>query len=291
MNKLIILSCVALALLTGCVGGSSNPIKDHDIKRIGNSQLQVEFASWNSYAITKIFWKGVQIIDDKDSGRQCQTAIAYNGRGEEINPTQAGGAHYVYGYNPTSEGSVSLGATVVSPTVFASSTQMAYWKPYNGIKLSPDVVDNRVTVGFGGDPQVIQYLVTIKSAEADKYTAIQYEPLTCYMLDGAGFNSFYRLVGGGLVADTPASLENIHEKPTPPIVAKADGSIALGIWVKGIPQPAHPTRGYGNWNIGGSSKINSAFVETPVPPVKAFEGYIVVGTLKEVEVKMKQLME
>src|SRR5688572_5078240 len=144
-----------------------------------NGQTLTISASWShAGAITSLKLGPVEFIDNADHGRQIQSSIQLNGRGEYYNPNEAGTLDDVDSPWSTSE---LLGLAIPSGNRLQTTTDMAYWfvkdsqyladwqknltvppsnAPPNG-QMTQFGLQKDVTIGPPGFPaNVIDYLST-----------------------------------------------------------------------------------------------------------------------------------
>jgi len=250
----------------------------------------------------------VEYIDDYDHGRQLQTALSFGGAGEAYNPTEAGGSALdtqgrVYnGINPSQSFSEARGWAKDSEVQFRTSTRAGYWQAVNGQRLSNWNIDKQVNIVDGAYSQYLLYQVTAHStADEPAHASGTFEFLTGYMR--SQFTSFYTLdvkgtkqlapighCGGGSPTCSP-------EQSLPLIFANADGSEAMGIYTRGLPQATFPNAGYGRFRFDGVpvtvTKWNAAYRYYNIAPMQrySFVGYVPIGTLDQVKRQMQALYD
>ncbi len=241
-----------------------------------NGTVTITASSRFAGAVFSLKRGGVEYIDAHDHGRELQTAVQWDGRGEVENPTQAGSL--ADGTGQTSR-SVVL-AAVASGNKYHVKTQMAYWKPWQGHALSPDVVVQDYTVGWGGLPNVVHVDMALHSAAAHKASL---EAMTAY-LPGT-FRYFYVLKAG---AWQPVQRPSVLTPRYAPI-AISNGTEAMAVLGSGCPGdcPTYATMYYGG---NGPAKWSTwhAF-DAQAGGVYRYSADIVVGNLSEILDAIKAL--
>jgi hypothetical protein len=239
-------------------------------------EMSLGFADYNAGALTSLNYRGKEYVDDLDHGRQWQSAFSIGG--EIWNPTEAGGSYD--GHNPSPSSSVVKDWSI-NQNKITTDTQMAFWLPVNGTKLSNSFVRKNIRIEVG-------YLIweTIFKIQPNIIGHCVMEVLTGYM--PPEFNKFYRLVNKSAVSVPTAG---DIEKGTPGIIATADGNHAVCARTIGIPQ--------NNWDIGygltnylqyGCTKWNTVFrTNNPTGEYK-FITFVAIGTLHEVVETTNKLM-
>ena len=224
-------------------------------------------------AIGSLKWKGIEFIDHHDHGRELQTAVSYDSLGEGENPTEAGARSD--GGAPISS-SLLLGMKALGPTL-ATTSRMAFWKPFHGAKLSKTLLSKKVSIGWHEFPNVVQYDVSLRVAET--HTRVAFEALTAYL--PASFDQFYTYRAGHLtpLSSPPGELAMAHQLK-PIIVADRRHWVAMGIVSL---EPALYGNGvFTNYHV---TKWNVFFDEKPASPPATYshEILLAIGTLSDVE--------
>jgi hypothetical protein len=263
-----------------------------DVVAVSNfkgSDIVVRTCDHDAAAICSLTWNGVRFINDYDHGRQLQSASSFASSLQELqqrlygseafNPTEAGS--YLDGFNPSPSSSVKRWETSVSNVIF-TQTQMAFWRPVNGQKLSSHLLNK--TVGVGSPmPNVLNYQVTFSIPSNETHGFGQFEVLTGYM--PTIFTNFYKLENGIAVplSDGPG------EQNKPVILATASGSHAMGIYSTHAPQAEYPDAGYGRWRFNDVVKWNTVHRINNPRGNYTFQVYVAVGTLADVTASIKSL--
>jgi hypothetical protein len=225
-------------------------------------------------AIGSLKWKGIEFIDHHDHGRELQTAVTYDDLGEGENPTEAGA---VADRGAPISSSLLLGMKAAGATL-TTTARMAFWKPFHGARLSSALLSKKVTIGWHGLPNVIQYDVALKVAET--HSRVAFEALTAYM--PASFGQFYTYHARHLTPlPSPSGNLAMAHQPQPIIVLDQRHGVAMGIFSADSPKfyASGVFAGY------GVSKWSVFFEETPAPAASTYshEILLAVGTLPEVE--------
>ena len=236
---------------------------------------------WDAGAICSLNWRDREFIDDYDHGRQMQSAVKFDGVGEDFNPTEAGAEYTIDGLNPHASSSVLQGMWTTS-NALATATNMAFWRHVNGEIVSNHMLYKQVTIGMPGMAHVIEYLTTFVIPEGESHTEAQFEVVTGYMP-----SSFSRLwtfdVRHG--ATDPVEVENIQGiQDLPVIFSSADEGWAMGIY-----SPDY--QGYGAWKHTCCGVVQwDHWVQFENPSgAYSFRAYVIVGSLENVRVSMLQL--
>jgi hypothetical protein len=294
-----------------------------------NSELQVSihpdrFAG----AIESIQWKNKEFINIFDHGRQLQSAIQIDGYGECHNPTEAGSSHDGNGSKTTS---VMTYSKKYSDTQLLVQTQMAQWSfnrltgaCKKGLDtrvtnpLSQHYLNKKIELGYNNDPQIIKISLTFASLETLVSRNILFELLTGYL--NSEFDQFYFLKDSELLK--PEKFNDISGNGFPAgsfqtssqtsiIQADRSGDYAMGVY---FPQDQNKNcwgqfHGYVmyKFNLGGqgpkgnaTNKWSLAFNENVKSSCfkkeegylkRTFEVYLVVGDLKTVHQKLKNIVQ
>lgn len=109
------------------------------VPREGQRPLGGTGYEYTAGAFCSLTWNGKQFIDAKDHGRCLQSAVPFNGLGEQWNPTEAGSSSLTDPDLPGPSSSKLLNYAA-GPERAATSVQMAYWYPVNGRVLSNHIL-------------------------------------------------------------------------------------------------------------------------------------------------------
>lgn len=263
------------------------------------SPITIGLSSRMGGAIDSLTWGGTQFINAHDHGREMQSAASFDGFGECLNPTEAGGNYDGIGPRSTT----LLTGLRSGPDWIETRAKMAYWMrpgedagscpkgagPYRSAR-SNDVLTKRVTLGAAGVPNAIGYRATFTIAEP--HASATFEALTGYM--PPEFTAFWSFdpASGAL-----APLSQVAgEQTLPVILATPDGSRAMGVYSPDLPQKGSDG-GYGRFDFSSlagvgnaTTKWNCVFREGPVAASDhTFSCYALVGTLDDVTHGMADL--
>lgn len=107
-------------------------------------------------SITSLKIKGTETVDTYDLGREIQYAFQIGSSSEANNPTEAGSATRVK--------STFIEGCSSRNELFTKS-QMAYWIPYKGKSESDYILSKKVTLGYGGNPNLVRFIARIDVPE------------------------------------------------------------------------------------------------------------------------------
>ncbi len=258
------------------------------------SPLVIKTSSQMAGAITSLTWNNKEFINSTDHGRELQSAVSFDGFGECLNPTEAGSA---------TDGTVSTSQLLgisANNNVLKTTTQMAYWTPaqmpypngcgggfsaLNTTDLSNDQISKQVTIGYNGQSNVIEYLVTYHVAA--HHSSATFEALTGYM--PSQFSTFWTYDPR---SSSLRALSNQNgEQPIPVILSTSDQNYAMGIYSPDLPQAAYAQAGFGRFSFPGDTmKWNAVFrtADTPAGDY-SFRMYVSVGTVTQVTQAIQNL--
>lgn len=297
-------------LALGAAKASPSPAAPPGDARLTNGTLTIGTSARYAGAIASLVYGGKEYVNNYDHGRQIQVAWQVDGWGEALNPTEAGSR----GDGATGPSSSRLEAFGASATALESVSRPAYWlhpgeatlfgpaaplptTAQNRAVLSDDRIEKRLTLGYGGDPGVLELGLTVRTAAAAK--KLRFEAPTGYL--GAEFASHYRFdpAGGTL---TPLPAQGVPGVPTaslfangvkdPVIVATADGKYALGVW---SPEMAGflgyaSARQTGGGPGEAAAKWSAVYERQNVPAGAVTLGaYLAAGSLSQVQASLKAL--
>jgi hypothetical protein len=268
---------------------------------VNGSKLTISTSARLAGTIGSLTWNGLEFINQDDHGRELQSASSFDGLGECFNPTEAGSGPDGIGNYSTSQ----LLGIRASGNVLQTTSQMAFWtqagQPYpngcgphreftmaqNATNLSNHKLSKRVTIGFAGIPNVIEYLVTFNVPE--KHSSATFEALTGYMTQY--FSVFWtydpKTKSLASLSDGPG------EQEIPIIFSTSNRQYAMGIYSPDLPQGKH-NYGYGRFNFYSQNtmKWNAVFREYNIVPGNySYRNFVIVGTLEQVKKGMQSLHE
>lgn len=286
------------------IGSTANTsvIKQSFLSQIGNNSvgnnaisapvlgktLIIRSCDHDAGAICSIRWNNKEFINDYDHGRQLQSASSFDGLGESFNPTEAGGSAVYYGINP-SDGKSILLARKIEGNVLSTYSQMAFWNPVNGVQTSNHTLNKRVTIGYAGIDNVIEYLTQFNIPANEKHSYGVFEAVTAYM--PRDFSTFwvYNPKTKNVQRLPPSTYADMKEQNLPIIASTADQRFALGVFSPDTPQRNYPNIGYGAFLLDGNPKWNNVFrVHNPKGSIR-FRSYVVIGSLEDVRRSMELL--
>jgi hypothetical protein len=271
---------------------------------VANDIISVSSSDRTAGAIDSIVWNGRELVNSFDHGRQVQLALSVNGWGECYNPTEAGG-----GFDESKGSSTSqlLGVRATGSNL-ATTSQPAFWM-LPGVRHpfpSPDCTVARntsarsnyrfskdVQVGVAGIRQAIQFLSSVYVP--DDVRSLTLEAPTGYL--AGDFTSFYTVnLDTGVLSSVSPTPPGEQQKPL--VVATPDGSAAMGAWSPELPQVGN-SGGYGKFAFPSSdateatNKWNIVFRHGPLAAgtIVSHRAFLVVGSLENVRVAMKQLYD
>lgn len=254
---------------------------------ISNGHITLKTCSHDAGAVCSVKFRGVEYIDDHDHGRQIQSATVFNHLGENYNPTEAGSVNDGLTPNPSSS---KLLGWWNSADVLATHTQMAFWKPVNGVKLSSHTMNKQISVGAYGIKNVILHQLQHNVPSGAIYAHGQFEVLTGYMPPSFSVFKIYNPATDSLSAISDGPGEQKH----PIIISTPDGQHAMGAWSPYINQSQYKNAGYGRWRFGDPDNVNKWNVvyrhDNPRGSYH-FRTYVFVGTAYEVMASMRMVWD
>ena len=281
-------------------------------------------------AVASLRWNNVEFINSHDHGRQLQTAVQYDGYAECNNPTEAGSSH-----DRSKSTSRLLSQSKTSASQLSNQIQMAYWSygkvtgacqkgldPRIKSPLSNTILSKKITIGAFGDPQIVDYSISIAYAKGDATSQVIYELLTGYL--NSEFKRFFFVTqktgklneylgselrdisGNGFPAGSYLGQSPRKQKFDPVILSNPSGSHAMGAYISpGQITACGSDFGYGifHFNLGGSgpkgagtNKWNMAAYDSAnnrciVNGKRSFKVFLAVGTLADVHAKIARLIK
>jgi hypothetical protein len=241
-------------------------------------------------AVSSLQFRGVEHLDSADHGRLLQGAISFNGRGECLNPTQAGASR------DRRRSTSRLLASQVGPAEYRTTTRMAFWlRPgqsctgrlgpepaVNAERLSDVLYDQRLTPGWRGHANAVHHQITFTTATPRSSAVV--EALTAYTPASFSVVLAFDRASGRLLPDREAQAHP-GERDNLVALATPDGRHAIALF------SPDPTARFGRFVFPDTSKINVVFRPPgPYPAGRhAYEAVTVVGTVSEVEVTLDAL--
>jgi len=227
-------------------------------------------------AIYSLTWQGKEFLNSSDHGRELQSASSFDDLGEAYNPTEAGASR------DRLHSTSVVRSLATAGNVLQGETQMAFWRG----GLSNHVLKRKITIGFGGIPNVVQHLVTFVVPE--RRATATFEALTGYM--PPEFARFYSYNPETRV------LSNLSDGPgeqaLPVILATPDGAYAMGVYSPH--SEALRGGGYGRWRFQSERvvKWNCVYRSANIyPGAYSTECYSIIGSLENVKDAMSRLSD
>ena len=279
---------IGLPLAAACVTLPAGPLEAR--WSIAGEPLLLRSAPAFAGAVSSIQFRGVEHLDASDHGRLLQGAISFDGRGECLNPTQAGASSD----GPRRTTSRLLSASA-GPAGYVTRTRMAFWlrpgqsctgedgRPRaaaNRARLSDVIYSQHLTPNWRGQPHAVHHAISFTTA-VPRRTAVV-EALTVYA--PARFSVFHTFDGQRLVPD-PDVAARPGEQPRAVALSTPDGRHAIGfIAARSRTEGEAPAR-YGRFTYGHTHKLNVVFRPAGpyAPGPHAYEAVTVIGALAEVE--------
>jgi hypothetical protein len=133
----------------------------NDVWRVTNSVLAVAVSTRDAGAVSSLIYKGKELVNDFDHGRQLQVAWSYNDADEAYNPTEAGSDQDGKGKHSTSQ----LISVHVESNTLRTVSHPAYWRHTslpeqyrkNTALTTKDMLAKQITLGYQGDPHVMVF--------------------------------------------------------------------------------------------------------------------------------------
>lgn len=284
---------IAISLgLAGCAGltASTPPLEAR--WTVAGEPLTLRSGPGFAGAVSSLTFRGVEFLDSADHGRLLQGAISFDGRGECLNPTQAGASS-----DGRHRSTSRLLTAEAGPSAWRTSTRMAYWlrpgqtctgpdgpEPAdNETRLSDVVHDQTLAPGWGGQPHAIGHAITFTTTMPR--TSAVVEALTAYVPARFSAVLTFDPASGRLAAD-PAARAGPGEQDHVVALATPDGRSAIALW------SPDPGARFGRFVFADSGKLNVVFrPEGPYPAGRhAYRAVTVVGTRAEVEATLRALI-
>ena len=263
-------------------------------RTIGKDRVTIRSEAEFAGAISSLMFRGQEYINSADHGRLMQGAIAYNGRFECLNPTQAGSSRDRLNFNNRSS-SRRLRTFVTAEGDLYISTRMAYWRrpgmscdtpsfgpgfrpgfgrsPVDNQKrLSDDTYSISHRFALNGRPNVVGAHIEFNIASV--YRSAVVEALTIYT--PPIFNTFHSLNSKtGAVTLEPTL--TAQETASPAILSTADGTHAIAFL------SLQAGAAYARFRFAETTKISLVYRETgSITGNKTYSAAWVIGTRDEV---------
>ena len=261
---------------------------------IGTDRLIMRSEPKFAGAISSMTYRGQEYINSDDHGRLMQGAIAYNGKLECLNPTQAGGSRdrKNLGGRSTSQRLRSF----VSPDGFMEvSTRMAYWfrpgmtcanaaglrsRVENTSRLSRDIYTINHNFGLNGQANVVRASISYNIAST--YQSAVVEALTIYT--PLAFDTFHQLdpQSGALTLEPTLTSD---EQGAPIILSTGDGASAIAF----VSLMSGAT--YARFRFPDTNKISLVYRDTDgITGFNHYEAAWIIGTRDEVVAQLRTIL-
>ncbi len=267
---------------------------------VNGSPIVVSASNQFAGSIDSITWNGTEFVNSWDHGREFQSAVTFNSRGECENPTEAGSRADDVG---ALSNSLLKTLRIVAPNQLMTTSNPAYWLTTG--EISPGCGGVASTVP--GQPSNMEFskLVTIgvpSAANAIKYTASFITPtaktqstfeIVAAYTRGRTFTDFYRFnpATNTLTQVFPAIGSNTGGSPVPPLLSTTDTNFAVGLMahhVTGISYDMFNATEASRSVDNATTKMNAAVAGGALVAgaAKQYTAYIVLGTLAQVQTGM-----
>lgn len=240
-NKIVMLALAALALAVTLAGQkvAAQTVKPREAlvvsHLIGSDRMVITAQPHFAGAISSLTFRGQNYVNAADHGRLMQGAIAFNGRFECLNPTQAGGSRDRLNIARRSSSRRLLART--SMDGFEVKTRMAWWMRPGMSCVIPGV--GRAPVENKGRLSDVTY------AQRHRFTARGLANATAVSITYMSPKLWNSAVVEALTIYTPPEFDTFHdfdpatgaitphpvpvhdERAPPPILSTADGAHAV----------------------------------------------------------------
>ena len=300
MKKTVYIVVAGILGLASAFAGE--PSGDSQISApFGGSEIVIKTTTRLAGAIDSLTWRGKELIDSHDHGRQLQSASAFyaggpDGQSEGFNPTEAGSSADHIGPTSTSK----LLYIEAKDNVLKTRTQMAFWlqpgqksafgAARNTKALSDHILEKTVTIGAMGMPNVIKYESTFIIPDHEFHNRARFETVTGYMpADFSVFHHLDRATGElKLLPDGPSGQSD------PIVVSTPDGKYAMGIITPVLGAPFDgPMYGWNHYVPAKVCKWNSVYRIENEDGIKTgpyrYVSYIPIGTREMVRTALVDL--
>ena len=279
------------------------PEPEKDI--IKNEIIEIKSCKKYAGAICSLKYKGFEIVDNKDFGRQIQSAVNYptHSGPESYNPTEAGNIRDV------SESSSELLNMSIKDNVLYTNNQMAYWlepnQCNNGVvscavnkkELSNTFVSKEISIGYQGFNNVVHFK-TLFDVESNVEEGVRLDGRIQFQVVAthtpSSWDKFYLYQEKLVPFEVPIKDKN-YPYYSPIISSSRDGSIAIALlkipnnspteYVFDLYSMKHADRAASS--LPNESGITALFDLYITPLVLGsthyFETLLILGTLEEVK--------
>jgi hypothetical protein len=328
-NVSTLIFLLAFSIFVQASGITEADYKNADCASINSAvlgyTLSIYACEHNAGAISAMFWKNQNFVDNYDKGRQLQSALFFGQSGIAHNPTEAGISREYDGHNivdgklaPQNPSSSKLLSYKLTSNTLETETEMANWIPRAGVNktgctevfqqnetppspnwrnecivLSGVIFKKKVTIGWLGIENVIEYNVSYEIPAGFGYEeSATFEILTGYM--PPVFNKFATF---DIDRDEVKEIDGHNttgENPLPLILATQDLAHSIGIINPQLPEivEGNKKRGYNYQQYDGHvSKFSTVLRRGLVNEKKiySFKSYLVIGDVNTVINTMRQV--
>jgi hypothetical protein len=278
--------------------------------QVTNSVLAVTVSARDGGAVCSLVYRGKELVNDFDHGRQLQVAWSYNDADEAYNPTEAGSDRDGKGAQSTSQ----LRSVRVESNTVRTVSHPAYWRHTslaeqyrkNTALITKDTLSKQITLGCNGDPHVLVFDTQITlSTEltGPQMTSLRIEAPTLYASRDLSIHSLLEPANGALtrvplLSQTKNQMNTVINQVTHrnhvPIMSTPDEQYAVAVY---SPEQVN-FWAYYTWDVPSDdpvfacSKI-TAFFKHPaeVGQSYAYRTWVIVGDLATVKTSIRKLYE
>lgn len=281
-----------------------------ETRRVTNSVLVVTVSARDAGAVSSLIYRGKELVNDFDHGRQLQVAWSYNDADEAYNPTEAGSERDGKGLHSTSQ----LISVRVESNTLRTVSHPAYWRDVNvpeqyrkntGL-VTKDLLAKQITLGYQGDPHVLVFdtKVTLSpELTGPQITSLRIEAPTLYATRDLSIHSLLDPTNGALTrvpirSQTKNQMNTVINQVTRcdhvPIMSTPDEQYAVAFY---SPEQVN-FWSYFTWDVPSDdpvfacSKI-TAFFKHPAEAGQAYayRTWGIVGNLDTVKASIRKLYE
>ena len=278
--------------------------------QVTNSVLAVTTSARDGGSVCSLVYRGKELVNDFDHGRQLQVAWSYNDLDEAYNPTEAGSDRDGKGLHSTSQ----LISVRVESNTLRTVSHPAYWRHTslaeqyrkNTALITKDTLSKQITLGHNGDPHVLVFDTQITlSTEltGPRMTSLRIEAPTLYASRDLNCHTLLDLADGTLTrvplrSQTKNQMNTVINRVTRcdhvPIMSTPDEQYAVAFY---SPEQVN-FWSYFTWDVPSDdpvfacSKI-TAFFKHPAEAGQAYayRTWVIVGSLAAVKSSIRKLYE
>ncbi|MEI7947092.1 MAG: hypothetical protein WCJ02_10355 [bacterium] len=282
----------------------------NDVWRVTNSVMAVTVSARDGGAVSSLVYRGKELVNDFDHGRQLQVAWSYNDADEAYNPTEAGSERDGKGLHSTSQ----LISVRVESNTLRTVSHPAYWRDVNvpeqyrkntGL-VTKDLLAKQITLGYQGDPHVLVFdaKVTLSpELTGPRITSLRIEAPTLYATRDLSIHSLLDPANGALTRVPLRSptknqmntvINQVFRRDHVPIMSTPDEQYAVAFYSR----EQVNFWSYYTWDVPSDdpvfacSKI-TAFFKHPAAAghAYAYRTWVIVGDLAIVKTSIRKLYE